>query len=208
LTKPTSLQVTPESLANFTAALKQYAVASKKTLPEILNQKAYWIALRAIKNTYKVDKDTISAELNQQSRISQRLTIAEALVIRATPDKHFTVNQLERASKKLVNKRRRAVGSLRVGLISAINTLAPFAEKRSLRTKISVARPKGYAIPARDDSWKPSATVVNSMQAGGDVKARGYMESALDNAMIAEAASMMAYVEKKMKPHTDKFNKG
>lgn len=198
--------------SNFDKALKEYIRNSKKDCQDIVNQKAYWIAIRAIKETYKADKDQIRTTLEGPSDTFPNLTLAEAIVLtrnRQSVKKKMTRAELKREGKKLINQRIRAIGFLKSGWLPAVRILAPKVNKRYTvgLTRLGKGKDKGGAEPARQSTTSCKATIWSDIIADNNTKAQNYRKIGLQRALNAEAASMNAYVESKLRKRAEQFNR-
>lgn len=200
-----------EGVERFNAALKQYLVRTKKTVPQALNDKAMFIARGAVKNTFKADKGKIMSDLDKTSYSSEYLTVAQAIEIKRAADNGETLTpaKLNANVRKLKGARSRAIGFLRTGWFPAIKAFATAISRAAsgMTGGKKVGKDKGYGITAKDTTWTPKAVLENQIQAGGRAIPENYMEQGLSAAFNAEAASMEAYLEKKMQADADKFNR-
>lgn len=201
-----------EGVERFNAALKDYLRVTKKTIPQALNDKSLFISRGAVKNTFKPDKQKVSSALEANSKVNPNLTVAQMLVIDKARENGETLTKGELSTKvrKLKGARTRAIGFLRTGWFPAIKAYATAigrAASNSIGGAKKGGRDKGYGITAKDTSWTPKAVFENQIIADNRTQPQNYMQQGLDASFQAEAASMEAYLEKKMKPAADKFNR-
>lgn len=198
---------------NFNKALSEYMKNTRRDITEVVNTKAYWIAINAIKETYKTNKQHIRTSLEQPSNIINGLTVAEAIVVqrnRKSFNRKMTRTEMKREARKMIGKRVRAVGFLKSGWIPAAKVLAPHVKKRLTVgvESFSKGKPKGGAKPVSRTIFTNNhvASVWNNIIADGDPKSQSYMKRGLQTALDNESRSMMSYVEEKMRKNAAKFN--
>ena len=158
--------MTPRVTVNtseFNRAFDQYMTLTKKSLADVVNTKAAWIAYNAMTGTYKANAKTIRSELNAVSEMSPTLTVAQALVISRHKDDALTKKQLNAAARKLIAKRTRAVGFLRAGWRKAVSLLMPHADKkRNIPSNMLRQGAKlGGALVAKANTFNPFASLRN-----------------------------------------------
>lgn len=200
--------------SNYDRALKDYMNNTRKSVTEVVNQKAYWIAINAIKETYKANKSDIKSELEKPSDKMPGLTVAEAMVVyrnNKANKRKMTRGEIRKEARALINKRTRAIGFLKSGWIPAVKVLAPHVKRRlSVGNQANQkGKDKGGAKPASRASFTTNvvATIWNSIEADNNPRARNYMQVGLQRALDTEARSMLAYVEEKMRKNAEKFNR-
>lgn len=139
----------------FDAALTNYMLYTKRTVPEVLNAKIYYIGRNAIYATHKTDIATIHRELGQKvvtrtdrfkkdgtlSKIKKRTTtwtLAQArtkpiplvwmIVNKRAKSMGYSIprDQLDRAAKRFIGARIRSIGYLRSGWLAALKDIRPF----------------------------------------------------------------------------------
>lgn len=214
-------------MREFKATLNKYKELSKRDPATICNTKAFYIARRAVIETPKADKSQMQAELGRIIRIKklqvQKLrTVTRygrfgqqveaplvALIINSRRGQHGEAglygSSMESAVTAFLNARFKSIAFLKSGWLPAIRALEPFAEKiggpRLQRGPTQVGAAKGSGTPAKDGFWTTKATIENS--AGDNRNNKGalikYGAPALQRAFDAESASMLQYMEKKMK---------
>lgn len=213
------------NMDEFRRELARYAAISRKTLPQIINDKALWIAAGAWKATKKATEAAITADIGGQrsfytksgkrrsGKSGQRGVLqtdkprARSIVVgllRHRGQWPVDAGVVEKMSKSLLGKRVRAIGYLRTGWGQAIKTLVRFASSQARAsasqqmTQGKRLSQKGTAYPATD-GWNPTAKIVNKLDALGDSpRARQYLEAALAKAFADESASMREYIRRKM----------
>lgn len=223
----------------FDAAMDQYRRLTSKTVAEIVNTKAYYIALNALNSTQHANIADIRAELGQivtvkykdkKGKERKKKTFAAALSRKhgdqQVPLAEILVNaerkkqgqplifgkELTSEMRKLYARRIRSVNFVRAGWIPAIKGLTPLAKKDGSTqrdTSVKAAgEPKGGVIPGRQsDIWTSVCKIYNDV-VGSDNKPSNYVNNikniGLQKAINKEAASMMAYVDKKLQEAADK----
>lgn len=125
--------------------------------------------------------------------------------------------------KKLINARKRSIGFLKSGWLPAIRLLEPLADRiggapaRLDKSAVQVGTSKGKARAALESQLVATAVITNNAlpkhRGSGSVLARiirhfhdpdqqqayAVAEAGLQKAVESETASMLAYIEKKMK---------
>ena len=178
----------------FNRTLSKYMKVSKRTLPQIVHQKAYWVTVGAIQYTKQADKKHIRAWISNWKESAP--TIIKTYKLR----KHFNPKEYIAKFKKY---RIRSVGYLQAGFIMALKL---FGTITGNKTTVKGAgkqkgRLKGAAIAAKRDSINPQATIINKTghKASQANALRKYGWPALQISFRKETASMKRYIEKKMR---------
>jgi hypothetical protein len=177
---------------DFDKTLVRYANATKKELADILNTKAYYIAVGALKHTPKASKVPIKQFAKNWEKSAP--TIIKTYKLRKPFDK-------EEAIKRFIKYRNRTISYLKVGWVMAIRVLGRFANlPRRVDSARLVGRPKGGVTVARKGKWNPSVVLFNGT--GYEPKQsdalQRYGKPALSKAFFAEMVSMMAYTKRKL----------
>lgn len=200
--------------SRFDRALRDYMTYTKKDFVDVVNQKAFWSVIGALKKTYNADKQVISSELDAPSDKFNGLTVAQAMALvrlRKDGNKNPKKSEINALARRIKNARRKAVGFLKSGWLPAVQLLAPFAPSKAGNSTqgLSVKNPKGSAKPATPSARgvNAEASFWNSIVAGGDVTAHNYMVTALEESMNEQAADMEAYVRRKMNRNAERFNR-
>lgn len=200
--------------SNYDKALKEYIKATRRDASEIVNQKAYWIGIGAIKETYKANRTAIKNDLEKPADKMHGLTVAEAIIVTRRHKNHekpLTRGELRKEARQLINKRIRAIGFLKSGWIPGVKRLAPLVSKRISvgMQKPNRAKDKGGASPASRTTFtnRYVASIWNDIIADNNPRAQAYMRMGLQKSLDAEARSMMSYVEAKMRKNAEKFNR-
>ena len=196
--------------SNFDRKLNEYMKYTKKSLVEVVNEKAYRIVRDAIYQTYRAEAATIRAELEAPSEIIG-LSVAEAIALKALRSdgvRNPKRSEVKAEARRIIARRTRAVGFLRSGWLPALRILAqrvPWASATSGGAK-QRGQDKGGAVPASEFSslLSTEATIYNSIEAGG--KAPAYLLAGLQIAMNREAASMQSYIQRKLDQAAMRFN--
>ena len=179
----------------FMRTLRTYAENSKRAGAEIINRKAYFTALGAIKKTRVTDKKDIAAFFKNPKRYAK--VVMKAFGLKGNVDD----GTLKQYAKKLKGMRNRSVAYLRSGWIPAIKTFGKMArQKRSVKGVRQHGRAKGNARRAKYGA-KASASMTNRTghKVGQITAAKRYAEPALKRAIGDEQRSMIRHMEKKMK---------
>lgn len=223
--------------SRFEKSLAWYVPLQKKrTFPEIVNSKLYFIGRKSIWFTKKADPTRIKTALGQfvstnfinkkGKQASKRTLIAVRGQSANAPLLALIINKergrlgkpglrgkaMERAARKKLAARLRSVAFIKSGWIPARDKLDKLTKDRGglppndSGTKV-IGQMKGYAVPAVE-SFSPFGEIANNVSTKRDTKnsLRKYGEPGLQRAFDDEARSMDEYVERKMKASTDKFN--
>ena len=212
----------------FDAALKDYITVSRRTVPEVINRKAYFIARKSLWFTVKADAPEIRSRLNRTITI-ERTTASGRTELSHGPFGAILIDSrlgkkgqpglygaaMREALAKLIAARVRSVAFLKAGWLPAIRILdsivndkegaAPFPSEAN---RMSWS-PKqiGDAVAAKPGDL-PFATIVNAAIASHD--SRGalqiYGSRALDTAFYDETQSMIEETRKRMQKDADKAN--
>lgn len=180
-------------LSGFQAGLRRKLAATKRAVPEVLNQAAKNICLRAIAFTPKADPTAIERELTSggmafrllQSRSFQgRLPKSLRGFTRGTHSR----KQLNDAVRKLVVLRRRSAGYIKAGWIKAAQEFGGAARGRVSEKSLAG---RGYGVRATQSSAK--AIGANLARGASTIGA-----DALQKALDYVGQDMTAYAEKKL----------
>ena len=209
---------------NFNAAFKRYMKATSRTLTEVVNKKAGLIAVQALNNTKRADRSSIENTLGsivtttRQTRKGRTVKSKKLSLVKSNssnaPLAALIVNkrraakglpglegaQMAQAIRKLLGGKFRSIGFLASGWIQAIKRIQAAAGSLGLGYNRSVRQygeSKGGAIPAKE-SLNPIATIFNEIDAHANPRAAEVIRRGVQQALNKEAASMDAYVEKKM----------
>lgn len=221
--------ITPQSQREFRKTLEKYLKVSKRSLPEALNEKAYFIlngsptTEGAIRLTRKADYQAIKCELGVHSvqqvgkrgklikkfknelmdkywnQLSVKIIIAR---LRAAGTAIPSAEELKDMAVKMVNARVRSVAFIRSGWLPALRALARFSKYGKLKfdeTGRRIGVAKGGVSIATEN--RPRVYIWNS--AGGEPKHKQailrYGQDALEQAFRQETASMKSYIEQKLR---------
>lgn len=197
----------------FDRELDRYIAASSKELPTILNSKAYFVARKALWFTDKAAAVKIRRLEKMKGRNGGHLVGSIINKRRkAKGENGLYGKEMKVEVDRLIAARLRSVAFLKSGWIPAIRFLDPKAQDKQLagptvRGATQYGRPKGTASAATEAVL--SCVIQNLAQAKSDrinalttIGGRG-----LNRAFLDEAASMVEYVEKKMKKHADEANR-
>lgn len=221
--------------SKFDAAMVEYARYSKRTIQQIINTKAWYIARKAIWFTHKADPNRIKAQLGQAITVNalnkngktvkkRVLTLVKsqqknaplaALIVNArrgaAGKKGLSGKKMVRAITQMLSARVRSVAFTKSGWLTAVRKLEPLADRRG-KPPIDTAakrigRDKGDAKPS-GLMWNAVAQIMNLASAKRDKNNTLQTMGArgLAKAFSDETASMNKYVEDKMKADAARFN--
>ncbi len=185
----------------FDATMRVYRQYSKRDPATICNTKGFYIARRATVETVKTPASKIREFIGEAGGRIIGMIINKGRAKRGEKGLYGRAMAKMVAMVKAARLRSRAF--LASGWIFAIKALEPFAEKRGAprqdRTSKQYGQAKGYGLPATD-GWKAKAILANLASARWD---RGGAEknavNGLQKAFDFERASMLGYVERKMR---------
>ncbi len=190
---------------DFERTLREYRRISKRTNEEIVNTKAYFIARRALVETYKADKGRLKASLldKRGQEILGKLINARR---GKRGEKGLYGEAMIEAQALIRASRLRAVGFLKSGWVSVIKNLAPYVKSKRGAVRMDntakvVGRPKGDATPAKPGII--TRAIIRNFATSKHTTTPDplglYGEPALQKAINIEAASMVEYMERKLK---------
>jgi hypothetical protein len=210
--------------AEFDRTLVRYMTVTKRTLAEVLNKKALYIARGALRETRKTAKQEIeglgvigytvmtkgsknvaSRRLKKAKAIykekSRAYNMVVAILRKAGKLAGVTEAELEKMAREFIAHRIRSIGYISSGWIPSIKF---FSRVVGESADTGGVRPmaKGGARKAVE-SWSPAAELWNAVmqkikesQVG---KVSGYLHEALQRAFDKEVASMKTFVEDEWK---------
>ena len=224
-------------LTKFNQTMREYVRVSKRSLAEICNQKAKWIAIFALNLTPKTAQSRIEQELGivvKEQVTSKRGKVKTkrkaqlvqgkggprlALIINARRGKAgkpgLNRGKMNRAILAALGARKKSKGFLAIGWWAAIKKLTTVIRgnaggprpDRSVKVR---GKEKGRATIAKDFAFMCHSIIENSVRGGKRLKARVSMliNKYAQQAVNKEEQSMRAYIDKKLKADADKFSKG
>jgi len=189
----------------FDRTLRQYALASSRTIPSIVNTKAYYIARRAVAETPMANTQDIRDFIRSDSGAVAGRIINSRRGKRG--EKGLYGIEMAKAVAAMLAKRLRGRAFIKSGWLWAVKKLEPHAEKVGGRPSLgkgkpkTIGKPKGGARQAPSSGWSCSAQIFNTVTAAWD--SRNEVENvatpALARAFEFERQSMIAYMEKRLK---------
>ncbi len=210
----------------FQRTFNQYLGKTKRTLPEAINAKAFFIARRAAEHTPIAERGTIEAAFGvtgYKTRVSKKTgSFKRGTAILGGQGLYRLVNwqrakkglqglsgkAMAKAEKRLLSTRLKAVGTLRAGWLHILRNYssrikAAFSVKASPKLK-----QKGRSKPATA-GWSPVAMFeyrVTVKNRAGFAMIDPRVEAALARAFRDETASMKDYLVRKLQPIADRVN--
>lgn len=220
----------------FDAAMREHVKTTRRSLPDYLNKKGYYVTRKAIWFTRKTEMSRIEATLGRMIRV-KRLTKKGRVVNKRvwTHPRSMKFNAplvavilnarrgrklepglygraMKAAIKRMIGARRKSVGFIKSGWIEARDIL-----RRKFRGGTAglpaddsggrVGKPKGGALGATEGD-APQVVIWSSLETYRDTRGaiRRYGSAGLQRAFDDEAASMMRDLENHIKPEVEKFN--
>jgi hypothetical protein len=227
-------KVNAASEREFNRALSDYMKVSRRSMQEILNNKAYYTAVGAVNLTHKADKEHIARDLGKpitiqyttkRGKVRRKRTVSftnanrtakgaplVALIINARRGRKGKPGlqgaAMTKAIRALLGGRSRSVNFLRASWLPAVKQLSSLVKKSGPRPDNSVqqrGKPKGGCQPATITGNTVKASIWSSITKNAPV-VRQVLEHGLSKALRQEAASMMDYVRRKLAEDTRKFS--
>jgi hypothetical protein len=219
------------STSEFTSELRKYVEVSKKEIAEVINAKAFFIALKALKYTPTAKAASIRSELmakvsgrrfdkkTGQWKFSHATVPRLYLIINARRRKAgkpgLRGSDMEAAAKGMLRARQHAAGFEKSGWAWSLKDLAnyvPSALKYAQSHDLRIGQTQlGGATPAQPGDF-PTAFIANRAWPKHEpAKGRGerlqtLMGDALSKAIQEETDSMTEYVRQKMSASARKFS--
>jgi hypothetical protein len=198
----------------FDRAFKEYLNYNKRSLAEIVNTKAYFIARNAIGDTKAADKGKIEKELMGPSKDYPKAPLA-AIIINSQRGKGNGLSgaKMKAAVEKLIRARKAHVNFVRSGWKTAMKQLASAVpSKRGQRPVPAGVRDRRFTggAKAAKANWFAIASIWNSARdktGKGTAKIQQILQDGAQKAIDRETASMKEYVMKKLQEHVKRFNK-
>lgn len=216
------------------ATFEEYVKWNKRSFAEIINQKLYFVALRAMQETKTTDKGKIALDMNQPSKKYKDTTLGEILVLKnlmtggKMPKKTATLaKNMANYVQRLTNKRASHVQFLRSGWLPAVKKLDYWNRKSdtnsiSFSKRFAPKKPagvkqfgmdKGNVKPALLNSVGPQCrgTIFNFVGEGRQktTTVSPILQAGLDKAVKAEVDSMRIYMLRKwQEQHQRMANQG
>jgi hypothetical protein len=207
------------------AAIREYMSFTKKDLAEVINTKAFFIALKALQYTPAAKQARIQAELyrtvpakvikRRYGRVSAKGAPPVRLIYlivnarqRQAGRKGLKGSAMAEAAQKIIGARMASVGFEKAGWVWALRDLAPFvpsATRYAQRHDIRLSStPLGLGIGAQP-GLNIGALIANRAfprrrkQTKGlnVVRLESIMRNSLQRAVDEEAASTVAYIQRK-----------
>lgn len=207
---------------DFAETLKRYMEHTKKDLAEVVNTKAFFVCLKALKHTPAARAAQIERELRQKIivdrpegktiiRRSRKGVARINLIVNARRKKKGLPGlqgaAMEAESLKVINARKASVGFAKAGWVWALRDLAPlvpsaarYAQTHNIRIG---STPLGSSVAAQP-SVTPTAQIANrafprrTANASSAQRLRDLMTYALARAIDEEEDDMLQYIERKM----------
>jgi len=215
--------VTTNNLKDFNRQFQEYMLWNRRAASETVNQKLYFISLRAMQLTKTGSKAQITDELNQPSLKYPNKTLGEILVLKdlrnrgKLPKRSKTLaSNMSNYVQRFINKRASHTQFLRSGWLPAVRKLDYWNRKAdtdsiTFSKRFAPKKPagikqfgvdKGDVKPARPNTVGPTCrgTIYNYVGKGKQhgSKTESILQTGLNLAVAAETRSMQQYVERKM----------
>lgn len=213
------IKISVKNLPEFQATLRRYALVSKRTIPEICNKKALFIARGALWHTKKANKEAIRQELLALAYIQKtaasgktRKFLKKSASVAGAPIAALLINwkrgqqgraglygeAMKEAVKRFIGARTRTIAFIKSGWVPAIKTLSPLVKNKSGAKPLDpqarvYGKPKGSAKPATAGLWRVAAIIENAIGAYGGGKEQTHHQRALDE--IGEPALEQAFAD-------------
>jgi hypothetical protein len=215
------------------SAIREYMNHTKKDLAEVVNTKAFFIALKALRYTPAAKEARISAELfrtvpakvlkRRYGRVSAKGQAPVRLIYlivnarqRQAGRKGLKGAAMADAAQKIIGARMASVGFEKAGWVWALRDLAPFvpsAARYAQRHDIRLSStPLGLAIGAQP-GLNVSALIANrafprrrkNTKGLNIVRLESILRNSLQRAVDEEAADTVKYIERKFDERAKEF---
>ena len=182
----------------FDRTMLEYIKHSKKSIPEALNQKAYWVAKGAIKATRVANKDKITGFVKDWKKSGA--AIIKSFNLETDRSGSWTRKEVQ---KRMRQARHKSIGYLRSGWLPTLRATGGWCRPKQKRTFKGVrqkGRKKGSVRIARK-VWDSVVTMTNTTgyTKRQEAAARRFVRPALQLAITREATSMKVYSERKQR---------
>lgn len=181
----------------FRQTLRQYIQVSRRTIPEIVNSKAYFIARRAIYETPKANKLTIGKSLSQLlmsfkatakggrmvlktvtrfGRLGQTTQVPLAAILvnwqrGQRGKKGLYGEQMRAAVEHFILNRQRTIAFIRSGWLPAVKILAPYVPRKTGAAPLDPeTKQRGRqkgSAVPAQEGFRVTARIENAIAAGG-----------------------------------------
>lgn len=204
----------------FDTTLRRYSEVTLKSIPTILNTKAWRIATAAMRNTPKADRAEIERDLGKvmlgkrikggrgKREFSLKLQSADAyhaplaaLLVNKGRHPGLFGTAMQEAIRTFIGKRNSSIAFLKSGWIPAIRALWPLAEKKDFSTlRVAKTRRDWGSVKTAKPGWNSEVIIENFANSPKDKKGalQIYGFPALQKAFNDEAISMKKYIERKL----------
>ena len=193
----------------FKRTLEKYAAVSKRSIPEIVNTKAFFVARRAVVETEKADSSKVRRFFNKgtQEIVGKIINARRG----KAGKKGLYGDAMAEAQMMMKAARLRSIAFIKSGWLPAIKTLEKFVkykrgaarnEEGSATGRAAiVGKPKGRAKPAFGGGWAARAIITNLADARHDTREALIQKGApaLQKAIQFETNSMKEYILNKMR---------
>lgn len=182
----------------FQGFLNQYLRQTRRSIPEAINKRAFFILRNTIRILKKSKAATIRQELNAPSRTTRTATVAEMIVNRdrrLKGEQPLTGRPLKDAGRRLIKKRIASIGFLKSFFAKAAKTLAA-AFGRNFKDRGDWGRPNSQAQVATQGARVEA--VFQSV--AGDGESGPIVARALQQAFDEESRSIAAHVGSALDP--------
>ena len=213
----------------FDRVLDEYMVFQKRTPADVINGKLYYIARNATMTTKAANKGTIETELRGNAK-SYEVPLAAILVnaqLGKEGKKGLNGPKMAKAVEKLIRKRKASVNFVRSGWKNAIVILENYmkskgellfvrrwagtapVDKATMRKK-NIEK-LGKATVARIERgprvWGEIQNDIGGADDGNKATLEQVKQHGLQEAVNKEVASMRVYLERKLNPKHNEFNR-
>ena len=192
----------------FKKTLDNYLKFTRRTIPEIVNTKAFFIARAAVVYTPKADSSKVRKFFSKSTQKIVGMIINKRRGERG--EKGLYGDEMAEAQAMMKAARLRSVAFIKSGWLPAIKTLGKLIPSKSGamrseegdatgRTK-QVGQEKGKCSPAKGGGFLAKAIITNMANARHDTKdaLMQFGGEALQKAIAHETLSMKVYIEDKL----------
>ena len=193
----------------FEKTFREYMKVTSRSMPEAINQHAFYIARNAVVDTKAATKEEIARDLRASSKEYAGVPLAAILVNVArgkAGKKGLSGEKMTRAVETFIKKKAASRNFLRSGWLPAVKLLATMVKRKSGAKPMPAGvkqkgKPKGGVRPARVSySFKPVATLWNSVFGGlkKNSRVKQLIQEGAQQAVNEEVDSMREYIKQKL----------
>lgn len=229
-----TFQIADSDQRAFDEAMRQYLKLTSRTVEEAINTKMLFIANAALKSTPQVERSVIESSLNvigHELRRTSKGKVRKGKAARGAAlfggkliyrivnarnrnagRKGMTGEAMKEAAQALLRSRIKGIGTLKAGFAQIVRVFAKKLKQGSGLAGLPRVKMRGQAYPAEvsEKDIRLDATAIYQLGAktghgkGHDI--HPHVQRAVEQAFNAETASMVAYIEDKLRSNQAQAN--